>query len=66
MLCAVRGQMLAKNGITVDEIRAQIDARASAKAARDYAAADAIRASLLSRGIALMDSPTGTTWDIVL
>lgn len=63
---AMRGQMLAKNGITANEIQAQIDARASAKASRDYAAADAIRADLLSRGIALMDSPTGTTWDIVL
>lgn len=63
---AMRGQMLDKNGITANEIQAQIDARASAKASRDYAAADAIRADLLSRGIALMDSPTGTTWDIVL
>lgn len=63
---AMRGQMLAKNGITANEIQAQIDARASAKASRDYAAADAIRTDLLSRGIALMDSSVGTTWDIVL
>lgn len=63
---AMRGQMLTKNGITANEIQAQIDARASAKASRDYAAADAIRADLMSRGIALMDSSVGTTWDIVL
>lgn len=63
---AMRGQMLDKNGITAAEIQTQIDARASAKASRDYAAADAIRADLLSRGIALMDSSVGTTWDIVL
>lgn len=63
---AARAKILAQNNITPDEIQSQIDARASAKAARDYAAADAIRAGLMSQGIALMDLPTGTTWDIVL
>lgn len=45
---------------------AEIDARAAAKAARDYATADAIRGELLTRGVTLMDSPSGTTWDIAL
>lgn len=62
----LRTQILAKNNITADEIQTQIDARASAKASRDYATADRIRKELLSRGITLMDSPSGTTWDVIL
>ena len=62
----MRGQILATNSVTTDEIQDKINARAVAKASRDYATADAIRTELLSRGITLMDSPTGTVWDIVL
>jgi cysteinyl-tRNA synthetase len=43
-------------------IEAQIAARQAAKAAKDYARADAIRQELLAQGIALKDSADGTTW----
>lgn len=43
----------------VDE---RIAARAEARAARDFEAADAIRDELLERGIALEDGPSGTRW----
>ena len=61
-----RQRILTQNNISADEIQAKIDARATAKAARDYATADAIRGELLTRGVTLMDSPSGTTWDIAL
>ncbi len=40
----------------------RIAARAEARAAKDFAAADAVRQELAAVGINIMDSPQGTTW----
>ena len=45
-------------------INEKIEARRTAKKNKDFAAADAIRAELLSRGITLVDTREGTTFKI--
>ena len=54
----------AGSALDADAIQAQIDARAAAKAAKDWAEADRIRKALLEQGVVLKDSPTGTTWEM--
>jgi cysteinyl-tRNA synthetase len=44
------------------EIEALIEQRNAARAAKDFAAADAIRDELAKAGIAIEDGPDGTTW----
>lgn len=45
-----------------DAIERRIAERLAARARRDFAAADAIRAALAAEGILLEDGPAGTTW----
>ena len=46
-------------------INERIAARAAAKKAKDFAAADAIRAELLERGVAIKDTRQGVVWELV-
>ncbi|MEI8158735.1 MAG: cysteine--tRNA ligase [Burkholderiales bacterium] len=54
-------------GSALDEpaILQRIEERAAAKAARDFVLADSIRKSLLEQGIALKDSVSGTSWEVL-
>jgi cysteinyl-tRNA synthetase len=49
--------------LDADAIAAQIERRAQAKAAKDFALADSIRKELLAQGVVLKDGPGGTTWE---
>ncbi|TWV84818.1 cysteine--tRNA ligase [Moraxella sp. VT-16-12] len=53
---------LSDDGLSQEEILAKIDARNQAKADKNYALADQIRAELKEQGIELEDSRAGTTW----
>ena len=48
--------------VPIDEIERLIEERRAARGRRDFAAADAIRDDLASRGIVLEDSAGGTRW----
>ncbi|TXH90646.1 MAG: cysteine--tRNA ligase [Rhodoferax sp.] len=60
-------EVFLQSGSTLDTtlIEQLIAQRAQAKAAKDFAGADAIRKQLLDQGIVLKDSATGTTWEAV-
>jgi cysteinyl-tRNA synthetase len=45
-------------------VRAQLEERAAARAARDWAAADAVRDRLAAAGIEVTDGPDGPTWQL--
>jgi cysteinyl-tRNA synthetase len=47
---------------TEQEILAQIQARADARKAKDFAKADQVRKDLEARGVLIKDGPAGTTW----
>jgi len=53
----------AASGPDESEIAAQIEARATAKASKNFAEADRIRKDLLTQGVELKDSASGTTWE---
>ena len=58
----------ANNGVDAELesfILAKIEERANAKKAKDFATADAIRAELLERGVAIKDTREGVKWELI-
>jgi cysteinyl-tRNA synthetase len=63
-LLARRARRCARLGIEPASVEAQINARAAARAAKDFARADEIREALKDARVELMDTPAGTTWRV--
>jgi cysteinyl-tRNA synthetase len=59
-----RVQRLRVRGLTADAIDAKLRERDEARAAKDWAKGDAIRAELSELGVEIADGPTGTSWRI--
>jgi cysteinyl-tRNA synthetase len=53
---------LARVGLDEKSVQAAIQDRTEARKRKDYKRADEIRDELLEKGIALLDTPSGTTW----
>lgn len=62
MLQELREKALKRAKLTGDQVLRKIDDRTEARVNKDYEKSDAIRKELAAVGIALMDSPNGTTW----
>ena len=52
----------ASTDVNTEEIETLVEKRAQARAAKDWAASDAIRDQLKEMGVILEDGPQGTTW----
>jgi cysteinyl-tRNA synthetase len=63
-ILALRAKAGARRGVDPAEVEARIAERAEARKAKDFARGDGIRDALLARGVALLDGPDGTTWDV--
>ena len=48
--------------MTEGDVAAAIEQRAEARKSKDYDRADAVRAELSKKGIAIMDTPEGVEW----
>ncbi|MBR1534719.1 MAG: hypothetical protein IJ639_10160, partial [Ruminococcus sp.] len=61
---AQKDAYLEEKGLTRAWVEEKIATRTEAKAAKDWAAADAIRDELKEKGIVIKDSKSGATWEI--
>lgn len=60
----IQARKLARSGLDRAVIDALVGERTAARAARDFAAADGVRAKLLAMGVQVMDTPEGTRWKL--
>jgi cysteinyl-tRNA synthetase len=63
-LLARRDRQVIAKGLDATKIEALIAARQAARAAKDFAESDRLRAELKAMGVELLDSPSGTTWKV--
>ncbi|GKV03234.1 hypothetical protein SLEP1_g15574 [Rubroshorea leprosula] len=62
VLQQLREKALKRARLTEDQVLQKIEERTAARKNKDYEKSDAIRKDLAAIGIALMDTPEGTSW----
>ncbi len=60
----LRNTKAARNGVDVSKVNKLLSERAEARAAKDFARADAARDALSAMGVQVKDTPAGAVWDI--
>jgi cysteinyl-tRNA synthetase len=60
----LRMKRLTRKGIHLDLVAGKLAERVTARAHKDFAATDAIRAELAALGVEVRDTPDGQTWDV--
>ncbi len=63
-LADLRACRIERKHIDTTRVQSLLDTRSQAKAAKDFAAADAVRAELTALGVEVRDTPEGVIWDI--
>ncbi|MCH2108041.1 MAG: cysteine--tRNA ligase [Polyangiaceae bacterium] len=58
----VRDRRAKERGVEIEWVESCLARRAEARAAKDFAAADAVRDELAARGVEMLDTPQGTSW----
>ncbi|MDB4953283.1 MAG: cysteinyl-tRNA synthetase [Myxococcales bacterium] len=60
-----RERLVRTNKIEVAAVQGKLAERTAARAAKDFARADAIRVELTAMGVELLDTPAGTDWQVI-
>ncbi|HEY1087016.1 MAG TPA: cysteine--tRNA ligase [Archangium sp.] len=63
-LLARRDRQVIAKGLDAKKIEELLAARQAARAAKDFAESDRVRAELKAMGVEVLDSPSGTTWKV--
>lgn len=63
-LKSLRAAVLTERGLSAKDVEAKIASRSEARKNKDWALSDKIRDELAAQGVLLLDSTTGTDWDI--
>ena len=64
LIATTRQEVLQENDLSEQQVQDMIAKRVAARNAGNYHRADELRAALQTKGIALQDTPSGTTWTI--
>ena len=62
VLKQLKEKALTRAGLTEEELQELIEQRNVARKNKQFEVSDGIRRNLATKGIALMDEPTGTVW----